>query len=197
MFHEARGEESTAWALDAGPSRPYAVFRAQAACPLICCLLACWLLGRQASCTDEARIHSHHWLCPSLSRCLHGMHLAWRVPSQVSHAPTLGPRSAMLHAAACSPAAPQADKDHSGSVSADELADLLASRHQAGQFYKLMKRCPIDGERAGAQGERMRLVCQGADESLRPCWPQGRSYRALALCCAAMRAPARRGAQAG
>ena len=40
----------------------------------------------------------------------------------------------------------EADVDHSGSVCGDELAECLAMHHRTGEFYKLMKRCPVDGE---------------------------------------------------
>lgn len=42
-----------------------------------------------------------------------------------------------------------ADKDGSNSVSGDELAEMLSSYHEAGDFYKLIKRCPIDGRQGG------------------------------------------------
>lgn len=61
----------------------------------------------------------------------------------------------------------QADKDSSGSVTAEELADLLASHHRSGDFYKLMKRCPIDGGwvqagRGGARRQRGWLLTRDA-----------------------------------
>lgn len=37
------------------------------------------------------------------------------------------------------------DVDGSGSVETEELAAALASRHLRGQFYRLMRRCPVDG----------------------------------------------------
>ncbi|GAB4820295.1 hypothetical protein N2152v2_007341 [Parachlorella kessleri] len=39
----------------------------------------------------------------------------------------------------------EADVDHSGTVCGDELAECLAMHHRTGEFYKLMKRCPVDG----------------------------------------------------
>ena len=37
------------------------------------------------------------------------------------------------------------DADGSGSVDTEELAGVLAQSHLRGQFYRLMRRCPVDG----------------------------------------------------